>query len=152
MREIPLTQGKVALVDDEDFELISQYKWHAQRGGSTWYAYRSSGVKSISMHRQIAQPPDEKFIDHRDGNGLNNTRKNLRECTNQQNQRNRRKGATRKSPYKGVTSAREKWRADIYSGGVRTALGSFAVPEEAARAYDRAAIAAFGEFAQINGV
>ncbi len=153
MKEIPLTQDKVALVDDEDFELINQHKWYAVQHGNTWYAYRKNRErKSVLMHRQIAQPAEGMSIDHRDGNGLRNCRANLRECTHKQNMQNRRKTAVGKAIYKGVAFKNSKWQARIQAGGVYAVLGVFATPEEAARAYDMAARQKYGEFASLNGV
>src|ERR1043165_2122866 len=86
-REIPLTQGYVALVDDCDYEWLSQWKWcaHVAKGGRTAYAFRAKG---IAMHRVIMNAPEGMDVDHRDHNGLNNTRANLRICTHAENQRN----------------------------------------------------------------
>src|SRR3989304_2105986 len=86
MKEIQLSQGKVALVDDEDFEMLNRYKWSAMRGANTYYAYThiilESGKRtSIAMHRVIMQTPVGYETDHRDRNGLNNQRFNLRICT-----------------------------------------------------------------------
>jgi hypothetical protein len=92
MKEIKLTQGQVALVDDEDFEKINQFKWFAAKKGKTFYATRNITVngkrKSALMHWYIM---DGKSIDHIDRNGCNNCRNNLRFCTHQENQMNNRK-------------------------------------------------------------
>ena len=94
MKELPLTQGKAALVDDADFEWLSQWKWTAMRAKDTWYAVRKPYVGkvrlTVMMHRQIANTKDGMHTDHRDGNGLNNQRTNLRSATPTQNQHNRR--------------------------------------------------------------
>lgn len=102
MREIILTQGKVAIVDNEDFEYLSQFKWHAVRVGHNWYANRNiktmDGYKSQRMQWDILG----KNTDHKNGNGLDNRRDNLRTCTKAQNTRNQRREPTELSPYKGV--------------------------------------------------
>lgn len=87
MREIPLTQGKVALVDDQNFDFLNQWKWYAGKGTGTWYARRNRrvsegpGVGTVLMHRAIMRYPGALDVDHRDGNGLNNTLDNLQTLT-----------------------------------------------------------------------
>ena len=151
MREIVLTQGKVALVDDEDFELVSQWKWCAMRGKHTWYAVRGcADGKSVLMHREIfgADAGVKCQIDHKDGNGLNNKRENLRIATQSQNNANARNRLNTSSPYKGVCwdNARNAWLARISENF----LGRFSSEEDAAKAYDKAAIERFGEYARTN--
>ncbi len=155
MREIPLTQGKVALVDDEDFEEISKYKWCASKGSRnchTYYAvrgYRNHGSSvTESMHRRVMG--FKGHIDHIDGNGLNNQRENLREATSTQNMRNRHPRFKSTSSLKGVGLFRGKWRARIFLNGKETHLGVFNTEKEAGLAYDLAARKYFGEFAWLN--
>lgn len=142
---IPLTQGKAALVDDEDFDKLNQYKWCFDGQ----YAQRKVGNKTIRMHRVILDSPQ---VDHIDGDGLNNQRSNLRVCTHTQNQMNRAKHKIMSSKYKGVSwnKPTEKWRARIETNQGSLYLGLFEVEEEAARAYDEAAKENFGEFARLN--
>lgn len=99
MREIPLTQGKVALIDDEDYEELSQYKWTAHhRAKNTWYAVRYVGKRvdgkrvgvHIQMHRVITNCPDGLVVDHINHNGLDNRKENLRTVTAAVNAGNRR--------------------------------------------------------------
>jgi hypothetical protein len=159
MKEIKLTQGKVALVDDEDFEYLNQFKWHAKKGCNTFYAKRSIKGSTLSMHSLIMKPPHGFEIDHKDLNGLNNQKDNLRICTRSQNQANRKK-AKGNSRYLGVCRLKgeiyngKKYRdtiiATINKDNKLIYLGSFKTEEEAAIAYDIAAKKLHGEFAYLN--
>jgi hypothetical protein len=102
VRYIPLTQGKYAIVDAEDYERVSRYKWCLSRTGKQLYAQRRTGGKTIRMHQFIMKPPKGMVVDHIDGNGLNNRRSNLRICTRPENTRNRRRNPNTASGYKGV--------------------------------------------------
>jgi hypothetical protein len=152
MKEIPLTQGKVALVDDGEFEELNKYKWHVLWNGYSFYAVRSVGKKTISMHRQIMGTPKGMDTDHRDMNTLNNQRFNLRICTGSQNMYNSGKRKNNTSGYKGVTfnKKKRKFQAQIRVPGKRFYLGLFTTPIKAAIAYDIAAKRLHGVFAQLN--
>ena len=157
-KQIPLNDGQIAVIDDEDYDLVAQFEWRVAYRRKTRYAARwvgspgGTGTTEL-MHRLIAQPSPDVQIDHIDGDGLNNTRGNLRPATQTQNRRNRGKTSANKSGYKGVrwhTKAR-KWFAAIGIGDGRYKhLGLFIDPADAARAYDRAACEYFGEFANTN--
>ncbi len=146
MKEIPLTRGQVALIDDADFNELSRYKWCVMR----IYACRFEGRRCIPMHRQILQAPAELEVDHIDGNGLNNQRSNLRLCTTSQNQQNSRRRTDNTSGYKGVSfdQRRGRWKAQIRVNGKRITLGRYDDIEHAAAAYHEAALRYHGEFAR----
>jgi AP2-like factor (euAP2 lineage) len=151
MKEIQLTKGYVALVDDEDFERVNQFKWCADVHPHTVYGTRSvrtpEGKKTTqSLHRFVSGVTDpETEVDHKDHNGLNCQRYNLRPCTHQQNlcSRQKLKGV---SQFKGVSWDYNKWRAEIKLNGKTVVLGRYVSENEAAAAYKDAAVQHFGEF------
>lgn len=160
-QEIPLTQGRVALVDDEDYERLALLHWHAELDCKTWYAihsFRGDGkYHNIRMHRAVLGfGSGDPFIDHRNGDGLDNRRTNLRPSTCSQNNRNRRLGVTNATGFKGVQRNRycartkKPWLGMIKFEGKTDWLGPFETIEEAARAYDAKARELFGEFARLN--
>jgi HNH endonuclease len=160
MKEIQLTQGKVALVDDEDYErLMAMGKWHASqnRKNGNWYAKvglksdTKCGRTSIGMHR-VVLGSDFKVIDHEDGNGLNNQKSNLRGCTHQQNQMNKRMSKGSKTGFKGVFVHGKRYVAKCTFNKRCVHLGSFVKAEDASRAYDEFVLSRFGEFARPNAI
>lgn len=153
MKQILLSQDKVALVSDHRFDYLNQFEWSAVFDGYNWYAERWDGKKNVKMHREIMGVTNPKiFVDHRDNDGLNNQDENLRICTNAQNQHNRGKAWNNKSGYKGVSfdKKRYRWRAQIRNGGDPIFLGHFESPKDAAQAYDNAAQKYHGDFAHLN--
>jgi hypothetical protein len=162
MKRIPLTQGKFALVDDQDYDFLMQWKWYACYIHKTHYAKRSVriGLKTIRirMHREILKRMRlhiaGKKIDHRDRNGLNNRRSNLRIATNSQNQHNQGIRKNNKSGYKGVTWNKQhnKWQARICINWKEIWLGLFDDKKDAAKAYNEAALKYHGKFAVLNKV
>lgn len=153
-RNIPLSRGLVALVDDADYGLaLSAGPWYARPDGHTAYAQRTPKVDgrkiTVLLHSFLT---GWDYVDHRDGNGLNNQRANLRLATASQNQGNQRRSGNNSSGYKGVGwhKPTKRWSAQIGLGGRRHWLGTFTTAEDAARAYDAAAIEAWGDFAQPN--
>lgn len=162
-KEIPLTRGHVAIVDDEDYADISRFKWCAhtskRRDGTVKTVYAKRNFVDVNrkritvlMHREIARVPKNMQVDHVDGNGLNNTRANLRACTNMENQNNQRPKRVGSSMFKGVSWLKEnqKWRAQIRINGKTRHVGLYATETEAAMAYDGAAIRWLGPFAHTN--
>ena len=147
MKEIELSQGKVALVDDDMFEELNQHKWCVDKGGNTFYAQRQlptiNGKRhKIKMHHAILGKPPKGFeVDHCDGNGLNNQRHNLRFVTRRQNQQNKKnKIKPKTSQYPGVYWHKtvKKWTAQIYVDKTRKHLGLFVDEVEAFETYRKA--------------
>lgn len=164
MKEINLTRGKVAIVSDEDYVWISQYKWHSRvkrnkRVPDKWYACRHSSQLElpIFMHKEIMMrlgwPRSQRF-DHTDANGLNNQRDNLRPCSNSENIAAAVKKSGYSSKFKGVHFVKRlrKWLAAIRKDGKYFYLGIFEDENLAAMAYNAAAAELFKEFAYTNEV
>ena len=155
-KQIPLSQGLYAVVDDRDYEWLSQWKWHAYRDGSTFYAVRDihrPNRETVKMHRLILErhtEGTETNADHKDRDGLNNQLSNLRWASNSQNQANKGPRADNECGYKGVCKDQGGWKAQIRIGGKPKHLGRFDTVEQAARAYDEAAKKLYGEFAWLN--
>jgi hypothetical protein len=159
MKRIPLTRGKFALVDDDDYEDLSRFKWCTLVDDGRAYACRQERQKDgrqkkVFMHRQIAGIGQSHEVDHVNGDGLDNRRSNLRPCTHAENMRNRTRHHNNKSGYKGVSRVSRKhvvkWRASIGLNGKHIHLGYFATKVAAAKAYNTAALKYFGHFAQLN--
>jgi hypothetical protein len=161
MKLIPLTQGYFAKVSDEDFEFLSQWKWcvHIDKTRSkTFYAKRKIWVNGksvdIRMHRVIMGAAKGFEVDHRDRDGLNNQRENLRIATKSQNQWNQRPYKIGSSKYKGVMKdkriKKKPWIAKITVNNVQIILGSYKEEIEAAKAYDYASFMYHGEFGYRN--
>lgn len=157
MKEIPLTQGFVALVDEEDYEAASRFRWcvHSHDGGVRYYARRRVRVSEpyqsvqITLHMWLTGWP---YTDHINGNGLDNRRSNLRQVTHAQNCANQRRPRSNTSGFKGVSWRKDiqRWAAYIRNNGEASHLGMFDSKEEAARAYDAAALTVWGEYAALN--
>ncbi len=157
VKEVQLTQGMVALVDDEDYEKVCQYGWVASsdfNGGWRPKCYVNKGDKKTTMfmYRLIVDARPGEVVDHINHNALDNRRANLRKCTQAENAANQipRVGGT--SKYKGVCWAKDRgnWLAKITVGYKQINLGHFASEWEAATVYDKAALEYFGEFAYTN--
>lgn len=154
MKEIKLTQDKVALVDDEDYDYLMQWKWHILNQTHSSYAVRNEIIngkrQSIRMHRIIMNTPKGVEVDHVDRNGLNNQKSNLRNCTSTQNKCNSQYKLP-KSGFIGVhTHKNGHIMAYISVKNKQIHLGCFKTIELAAKARDEAAIKYRGEFANLN--
>ncbi|MBN2271732.1 MAG: HNH endonuclease [Sedimentisphaerales bacterium] len=151
-RVIPLTQGKFAVVDAEDYDRLCGRKWHAAKNGGQFYAQRYEKRRNIAMHREILDIPPGMVCDHKNHNTLDNRKGNLRICTPAQNQYNQlpRDGGT--SRYKGVRWHKDncKWQAAIGYNSRLIHIGYYEYEADAAIAYDDMAIELFGEFACLN--
>lgn len=160
VKEIPLTMGMVAIVDSADYERLSKHKWHAYRGRYTFYAARKffscdyNKEITISMHRQLLGMSygDGKIGDHKNGNGLDNRRLNLREASHTKNLWNTKMRSHNTSGYRGLYWFKKagKWNARIRVNNVTHSLGLFIDKKDAAVAYDKAALEYHGEFASLN--
>lgn len=148
-RGVTLSRGMIALVDDEDFPIVSQFRWLAHWTGGRWYARHERRMGNgqrlrLYMHRFLVEGVE---IDHADGNGLNNLRSNLRPADRSTNAANAGQRSDSSQPYKGISMRPSgRWRAQLQG----KCLGTYDTPALAARVYDAAALAEFGEFARIN--
>jgi hypothetical protein len=150
-----LPGGSTALIDPGDVDLVSGYHWRVLELDALTYVHAWDGPRHLYLHRLIAAPPLGMVVDHRDGNGLNNQRSNLRVATHSQNSANagpNRRKAGKTSAYKGVCFDRGRglWAATIHHQGKTRALGRYASEIDAAAAYDKAALGIWGEFAHLN--
>ncbi|HZS10413.1 MAG TPA: HNH endonuclease [Blastocatellia bacterium] len=156
MKYIFITGGQKAKVDDADHTWLSKYTWHLKKDRNNSYTATNilfgKRYKTVYMHALIMSPPAGMQVDHRNGDGLDNQRKNLRVCTQLQNSYNRKKYENCSSQFKGVTWAANirKWRVWITKNQRRIYLGNFINEREAALTYDREAMNLFGEFARLN--
>lgn len=162
MKKIDISTPKYpdtfALVDDEDYKRLNIYKWHPVIKGSVLYVVRQDGKKNNRithyMHREIIDIPDGKLIDHKNHDGLDNQRDNIRLCTQTENIRNARKRKNTSSIYKGVSYSKKrfKWESKIHIKNKTLHLGRYKKEIDAAIAYNKAALKLFGQFACINKV
>ncbi len=151
MKELILTRGKVALVDDRDYERLLPFAWYALKTEWAFYAAYHGPLGSFYMHRLILNAPKGVKVDHRDGNGLNNQRFNLRLAPYSGNHANSKPHRDNQCGFKGVFMQDGKyWRARIQNRGKPYHVGYFPTAIDAARAYDKKAIQIFGEFAKTN--
>lgn len=152
MARIPLTRGRFALVDDEDLAQLSRHRWtwvpNDRFGYAARWERRDGCKRTIYMHREVVGfGPGDPQVDHRDGNGLNNRRGNLRAATQSQNMANQR---ARRAGLRGAYPHRGRWKAQGKKNGRSFHLGVFDTEREAAQAWDAWAAEAWGEFARKN--
>lgn len=156
MRKIKLSQGKYAIVDDNDFEWLNQWKWYL--GSNKRYATRCKsrklGKKRVYLHRLIMDAKKGEEVDHINGDKIDNRRENLRICTTMQNKHNYKIPITNTSGYKGVGWHKrdKKWTARIRVNYKLIHLGYYVDKIEAALAYNKAAIKYHKEFARLNKI
>jgi len=158
MKEVEITQGKVVMVSDEDYKKISKFNW--SYSASTGYAVRKgrknqNEPRTVHMHRAIMNAKVNMQVDHINGNKLDNRRSNLRFASVQKNAFNRKKPKVKcTSKYKGVLKRKNsiKWEARIKFNNKAIYLGRFVNEEDAAKAYNKAALKYFGEFARCNNI
>lgn len=160
MKEIQLTQGLVTMVDNDDFDHLNKYKWCAAKSGKTYYAIRSINNSNgrqrvVRMHRFITNTIDPSvIIDHKDHNGLNNQRYNLRTCTKSENATNRNYTSIGISKYCGVSLHKKtgRWVAYIRKNGKLKHIGCYDNQIDAAIAYNNAAQKEHGGFSNLNNI
>lgn len=157
MKFIPLTRGLHAIVDDEDYDYLMQWKWCVSGYEPYWHAVRSlprinKKTKAMKMHRQLMNVESNYFIDHINHNTLDNRKCNLRICLKNENERNRKLQKNNSSGYKGVWYDKRdnKWRVSIQINKKRYHIGGFDDLIDAAKAYDEAAKIYHGKFAKLN--
>lgn len=159
--QIPLTQGKVALIDEADYPYVAQFKWYAHNSRGKFYAARQTRVgpykqKRVFLHIELMQPPDGMQVEHISGDSLDCRRENMRHSTQAENNRNKGRHRNAKNPYVGVFKMGPRyvsapWRAYIGHEGKVIHLGYFSTPEEARDVRDAKARELHGEFARMNG-
>lgn len=159
MKRIELSQGHFAIVDDEDYEHLIQHNWYSRKTKNTIYAVANMNKTTVQMHRFIMKPERNFMVDHKNRNGLDNRRENLRICTRSKNLMNSKKpGGKLTSKYKGVCYQKQSpghlkcWKAEIRLNGKSIFLGYFYSEIEAAKAYNIAAVKYFGDFSNINEI
>ena len=153
--KIPLTCGLAMEVDEDDFDYLSQWKWHVhkKRGNGSWYACRTEGRKVIMAHRQILHIAcgDNAEVDHINGNGLDNRKCNLRKADRSQNQCNSPKRRGTQFRYKGILRTKYgRYIACVIKNKRKHYFGHYKTEEDAAKAYDQGAKLLHGEFANLN--
>jgi len=147
---VRLNNGMYEVVDDADYELVRVHNWTALHHRNTWYALTRVKGKTVRMHRLIFNAPPGVQVDHKDGDGLNNRRGNLRDGSNSQNQANRHR-VNSNTGFKGVSRAYDNFRDRPYLAKIgRVHIGWFSTAKQAAIAYNEKAVELYGTFANLN--
>lgn len=153
-KEIQLNQGIITIVDDDDFEYLNQWKWYLLKSHTNYYAIRTSKPenKLIQLHRVVIKAKEGEFVDHINGDKLDNRKINLRICTRSQNAQNRKTNKLNKSGYNGVSWCikNKKWVAQIQYENKKIHIGYYINAIDAAKAFNEAAQKYHGEFAKLN--
>ena len=153
MKRIKLPHNKYTLVDDEDYDNLNQFRWSLNSNNYvSRYGYLNGKKTFITLHRYLMNPPKGMQVDHVNGDRLNNQTFNLRVCTQSQNCTNRKASKIPNSGYRGVEKHGDRWRSRIKINQKHIHLGVFDTKEEAALAYNKAAMAYFGEYARLNNL
>lgn len=150
MATLTTNKGEQVLIDDEDYELLSQYTW--RKYAYNRHVHTSINQQTILIHRMLMKPAEGMVVDHINGDPLDNRKANLRVCTQAENTMNRRPNYRGASKFKGVTKHGKRWRAQINRDGVKYDLGCFDCETQAAAAYNGAAIVLCGKFAHLNKI
>ena len=153
VKRIKLRSGEETIIDDDDFDAVTQWKWSLNQNGYAYRAYRYGGkIKEVFLHRFINKTPKGKQTDHVNGVKLDNRKKNLRSATSKENMANRCSVKGSSSRFKGVSLFKRngKWTAQIRADGKLKYLGLFNKEEDAAMAYDEEAKKIHGKFARLN--
>ena len=151
MKEIILSKGAVAIVDDEDYEYLNDISWHLS---STGYAHTTVSRRHFSMHKMIMRADRIQLVDHINGDPLDNRKVNLRLATHTENMCNRKMDKRNKSGYRGVcwNKKDKKFKVTIQHNNCQIHLGMYSDILEAAQSYNKAAIKYHGEFARLNKI
>lgn len=149
---LPLSTGGVSKIDASDFDALSRHKWRKSKfGRGNPYVIRSTGGRVLLLHRELVGAGPGQIVDHINRDTLDNRRENLRLCTIAENSRNTvALPRHNTSGFRGVCRMRQRWAAMIKVAGRQVFLGTFVAPEDAARAYDKAAALYHGDFATLN--
>lgn len=151
MKELKLSQNKITLVDDEEYDVLIKFNWFATLNGNKWYAVVRRFYKPLYLHRYLMSPDRNLYVDHINGDSLDNQKINLRIVQPGVNTQNRSKLKTNTSGYKGVYKKNlHRWAAKIDYNKVQYHLGTFDTKEEAAMAYNKAALQYYGPLANLN--